>query len=43
MKNIKIKGKVVNQNYKDLKIIDTDSDEVLSENAKGIMLSFEVN
>ncbi len=43
MKNIKIKGKVINRNYKDLTIIDTDSGEILNENAKGIMISFEVN
>ena len=41
MKNYKIIGKVVNSNYKDLKIIDTNTGEIV-ENVKGLTVSFNV-
>ena len=41
MKNYKIIGKVVNSNYKDLKIIDIDTGDVV-EDAKSINISLGV-
>ncbi len=43
MKNIKIKGKVVNLNYKDLTIIDTDSGEIMIDNVKSINISLGID
>ena len=42
MRNIKIKGKVVYNNYNNLEIIDVDTGEVISKDSRSVVISLEV-